>query len=104
MSTTQSRNVRRSRQQGAYAHRMQRLRDQLETTAAGAFDGVDPKRDATLDCGWGRLLFGQTFDDPAKLLRRVVLISSWRSSELHMLRSMASRWLLVRLSFLSPLR
>ncbi|MCG6873491.1 MAG: N-acetylglutaminylglutamine synthetase [Betaproteobacteria bacterium] len=67
MSTTQSRNVRRSRQQGAYAHRMQRLRDQLETTVAGAFDGVDPKRDATLDCGWGRLLFGQTFDDPAKL-------------------------------------
>jgi GNAT-family acetyltransferase (TIGR03103 family) len=46
---------------------MQRLRDQLETTVAGAFDGVDPKRDATLDCGWGRLLFGQTFDDPAKL-------------------------------------
>jgi len=69
MSTTQSRNVRRSRQQGAYAHRMQRLRDQLETpsASAAASDGVDPRRDATLDCGWGRLLFGQTFDDPAKL-------------------------------------
>jgi len=69
MSTTQSRNVRRSRQQGAYAHRMQRLRDQLETpsASAAASDGVDPRRDATLDCGWGRLLFGQTFEDPAKL-------------------------------------
>jgi len=46
---------------------MQRLRDQLETTATGAFDGAEPEHDATLDCGWGRLLFGQTFDDPAKL-------------------------------------
>lgn len=68
MSTIPSRNVRRSRPQGAYAHRMQRLRDQLETPAAtGAHDGVDPQRDATLDCGWGRLLFGQTFEDPANL-------------------------------------
>jgi len=48
---------------------MQRLRDQLETpsASAAASDGVDPRRDATLDCGWGRLLFGQTFEDPAKL-------------------------------------
>jgi len=48
---------------------MQRLRDQLETPGANAAagDGVDPRRDATLDCGWGRLLFGQTFEDPATL-------------------------------------
>jgi GNAT-family acetyltransferase (TIGR03103 family) len=70
MSATQSRAVRKARTQGAYAHRMQRLRDQLETPAASAAlsaDGVEPQRNATLDCGWGRLLFGQTFDDPAKL-------------------------------------
>src|ERR1700694_1981513 len=32
----------------------------------------------------------------------VVLISSWRSSETVLLRSIASRWLVVRFSFLSP--
>ncbi len=70
MSATHSRAVRKARTQGAYAHRMQRLRDQLETPAASAAtsaDGVEPQRNATLDCGWGRLLFGQTFEDPAKL-------------------------------------
>ena len=48
-----------ARMKGAYAHRMQRLR--------GHGPAQSPTRDATLDCGWGRLLFGQTFDDPAKL-------------------------------------
>src|SRR5437762_6499331 len=35
-------------------------------------------------------------------LGRVVVISSWRSSDTVMLRSIASRWLEVRPSFLSP--
>ena len=48
-----------ARMKGAYAHRMQRLR--------GHGPAQSPTRDAMLDCGWGRLLFGQTFDDPAKL-------------------------------------
>ncbi len=25
------------------------------------------RREATVDCGWGRLIFGQTYDDPARL-------------------------------------
>jgi tetrahydromethanopterin S-methyltransferase subunit E len=32
----------------------------------------------------------------------VVLIRSWRSSEFDMLRSIASRWLVVRFSFRNP--
>jgi GNAT-family acetyltransferase (TIGR03103 family) len=48
-----------ARTKAAYAHRMQRLRGQ------GPARGR--KREATLDCGWGRLIFGQTFDDPARL-------------------------------------
>ena len=69
MSAVQSRNVRKARTQGAYAHRMQRLRDQLEVpaTSGAAVDGEEARRNAILDCGWGRLLFGQTFEDPAKL-------------------------------------
>jgi GNAT-family acetyltransferase (TIGR03103 family) len=68
MSAVQSRSVRKARSQGAYAHRMQRLRDQLEVPASGATaDGEEPHRNATLDCGWGRLLFGQTFEDPGTL-------------------------------------
>jgi len=68
MSTTQTRNVRRSRPRAADAHPIQRLHDHPETTAAGdAREGVGTPRDATLDCGWGRLLFGQTFEDPATL-------------------------------------
>ena len=51
--------TRKSRSKGAYAHRIQRLHRDAP--------GQLPQRNATLDCGWGRLLFGQTFDDPAKL-------------------------------------
>jgi GNAT-family acetyltransferase (TIGR03103 family) len=68
MGAVQSRSVRKARSQGAYAHRMQRLRGQLEVPASGATaDGDEPRRNATLDCGWGRLLFGQTFEDPGTL-------------------------------------
>ena len=31
--------------------------------------GKSMKRDAAVDCGWGRLLFGQTYGDPAELAR-----------------------------------
>src|SRR3546814_5986055 len=30
------------------------------------------RRSATVDCGWGRLLFGQTFDGPEQLADRLV--------------------------------
>src|SRR3546814_16077375 len=30
------------------------------------------RRSATVDCGWGRLLFGQTFDGPEQLAARLV--------------------------------
>ncbi|HKI63989.1 MAG TPA: N-acetylglutaminylglutamine synthetase [Burkholderiales bacterium] len=51
--------TRKSRSKGAYAHRIQRLHREAP--------GQLPQHNATLDCGWGRLLFGQTFDDPGQL-------------------------------------
>jgi len=57
--TTRATRNRRQRERGAYAHRIQRLRGRsLEQTA---------RHNVTLDCGWGRLLFGQTFIEPAAL-------------------------------------
>src|SRR5215470_4888093 len=47
---------------------------------------------------------GSTTRRSSFALGRVVWMTSWRSSETVMFRSIASRWLLVRLSFLSPWR
>ena len=52
---------RKNRSRAMLAHRVQRLR------------GAPPRQDeaashnATLDCGWGRLLFAPTFESPAQL-------------------------------------
>ena len=51
--------TRKSQGKGAYAPRIQRLHREAP--------GQLPQPNATLDCGWGRLLFGQTFDEPAAL-------------------------------------
>ena len=56
---------------GAYRHRLQRKRDQGMMPPITAFEGDGrprPEANAVLDCGWGRLLFGQTFDDPPALV------------------------------------
>lgn len=39
----------------------------VQTLADAADDQTYPIANATLDCGWGRLLFGQTFTDPRRL-------------------------------------
>jgi GNAT-family acetyltransferase (TIGR03103 family) len=55
---------------GAYGHRLRRMRDQGMKPPIGVHGDAkraEPKKDAVLDCGWGRLLFGQTFDDSAGL-------------------------------------
>src|SRR5258705_9915040 len=49
-----------------------------------------------------RVIIGSATRRSSLALGSVVLISSWRRSETVMLRSIASRWLVVRLSFLSP--
>src|SRR5258705_9967112 len=49
-----------------------------------------------------RVIIGSATRRSSFALGRGVLISSWRRSETVMLRSIASRWLVVRLSFLSP--
>ncbi len=48
---------------------MQRGREQRRKPAyAGVEQNSPPQPNATMDCGWGRLLFGQTFEDPAQLV------------------------------------
>ena len=53
----------------AFDHRLRRLRDTGSVTARPSIDGrpAEVKPNATIDCGWGRLLFAQTFDNPRKL-------------------------------------
>jgi len=58
-ATQRSTRTRKRRERGAYAHRIQRLRGRSSEQTA--------RHNVTLDCGWGRLLFGQTYLDPAAL-------------------------------------
>lgn len=64
----------RPRNTKAVSHRLTRLR---ESASAGSYPGrkkaggVSRNRNVALDCGWGRLLFAQTFDDNASLLAEI---------------------------------
>ncbi len=49
------------RRRGAQAHRLKRMRNAAVQPARGA------RADAVIDCGWGRLIFAQTFEDAASL-------------------------------------
>jgi GNAT-family acetyltransferase (TIGR03103 family) len=53
-----------------YSHRLKRMRDHgLKPLISSGEDGGEaPKADFVLDCGWGRLVFGQTFEGPADAL------------------------------------
>jgi len=48
------------------AHRLKRMRH--EGLKPLVQSGQEPMRDAVLDCGWGRLLFAQTFETAAPLV------------------------------------
>ena len=51
-----------------YAHRLQRLRDpRMGGPQQAPGSQPEPRRNAWIDCGWGRLLFAHTFDDAASL-------------------------------------
>ena len=54
----------------AYTHRLKRMRDHsLKPPIAQQGESEEnPKADFALHCGWGRLIFGQTFADPEKLV------------------------------------
>lgn len=60
----------RTRQATAYRQRMRRLRAEARIVHdPHARTPEEPlPRNATVDCGWGRVLFGQTFEDPADLV------------------------------------
>jgi GNAT-family acetyltransferase (TIGR03103 family) len=60
----------RRRTTGPFRHRLQRLRAQgmkPPIHEAGGEPAALAAPNAILDCGWGRLLFGQTFANPAEL-------------------------------------
>lgn len=69
MSADQSRKRSNTRPQSAHAARAPEMRGHPDTPAThrAPQDSFELWDDATLDCGWGRLLFGQTFADPATL-------------------------------------
>jgi GNAT-family acetyltransferase (TIGR03103 family) len=61
----------RLRRRAALGHRLRRLREQglkppIPSRTRG--NGATAKSNAVLDCGWGRLLFGQTFQSPLALI------------------------------------
>lgn len=64
-SVTKENRSGRVRADKAVAHRLRRLRAETMKLAMG---GDEPKPAASVDCGWGRLIFAQTFDDPAALV------------------------------------
>lgn len=58
------------RTRDAYARRLKRMRDhglKPPITPHGS-DAESTTKDFVLDCGWGRLIFGQTFDRPETLI------------------------------------
>ncbi|WP_041375534.1 N-acetylglutaminylglutamine synthetase [Polymorphum gilvum] len=57
----------RRRARHAYDHRLRRMRGQaLKPENPGAAEAG--QRDVAVDCGWGRLIFGTTFDEPGALV------------------------------------
>ena len=66
--TTTDEKTSRLRAAKAVAHRLKRQRADYSRGFTHA-DGADlAKEGAQVDCGWGRLLFAQTFKDPAQLV------------------------------------
>lgn len=67
----EGRRAARSRSATAYRRRIQRLRAEARMAhdPQARAPEAPPPRNATVDCGWGRVLFGQTFDDPMDLVR-----------------------------------
>ena len=62
-----SERVHRHRSDKAVAHRLKRKRFE-SMPRTGLSDGSAPTASACVDCGWGRLIFAQTFDDAGELV------------------------------------
>lgn len=64
---------RESRGREAYTHRLRRMRDQSLKSPIQPHKGDqnELKPNYALDCGWGRLIFGQTFSEPEPLVETI---------------------------------
>ena len=59
----------RGRSDKSLAHRLRRLRSESPVSAGEEAPGsARPKANASVDCGWGRLLFAHTFASPSGLI------------------------------------
>lgn len=57
------------RNREAYKHRLKRMREQgMKPPIGGQEEQNRPKQDVSVDCGWGRIVFGQTFSDTRLLI------------------------------------
>jgi len=59
----------RRRERSAYGHRLRKFREQQGATIGRGEAGDNNRKrvNASVDCGWGRLIFAQTFDNPTEL-------------------------------------
>lgn len=69
-SSATARGGRDARGRDAYSHRLRRMRDQglKPPIDAPGEERSEATENFALDCGWGRLIFGQTFADQSKLV------------------------------------
>jgi GNAT-family acetyltransferase (TIGR03103 family) len=58
----------RNRPETAVAHRLKRMRANSRPIGHSPDGVAEPRKSASVDCGWGRLIFAQTFSSPQDLV------------------------------------
>ncbi|MGE0233135.1 MAG: GNAT family N-acetyltransferase, partial [Flavobacteriaceae bacterium] len=66
------RGSRDGRSRDSVGHRLKQMRDQtLKPPIGHPAPGEEPLPDVALECGWGRLIFAQTFSDPERIIQKI---------------------------------
>ncbi|MCV0395950.1 MAG: N-acetylglutaminylglutamine synthetase [Rhizobiaceae bacterium] len=68
MATGSDARMTRTRTDKALGYRLKRLRAHAQQPAHGEPGAAEPGKSVTLDCGWGRLIFSQTFETNADIV------------------------------------
>src|SRR5690606_13887228 len=71
--TVRPRNGREGRPKDSAGHRLKRMRDQTlkPPIEDRGHRGEPAVSDAALECGWGRLIFAQTFNEPERIIEKI---------------------------------